>query len=79
MRINRKESCLFLQVVSEWKSVAALIVKREAILNELESFERHASCPGRLLNKGFSVNVNWSFKCSGIVVQNIDCLLLLCD
>jgi len=58
---------LFLQVVSEWKYVTALIVKREAILNDLESFERQASCPGRLLKKGFSVDVNCCFKWSGFV------------
>jgi len=50
---------LCLKVVAEWKYVTALIVKREAILNELESFEQHASFPGRLLNKGLFSDVDY--------------------
>jgi len=73
--IWRKWSQLRFQVVSQWKHVTALIVKREAVLNELESFERQASCPGRLLNKGYSADINCSFI--GSITALTRCSLLL--
>jgi len=51
-------------------------MEREAILSELEVFERQASFAGRLLNKGSSCDVNelffnWSKNCFVQKCRNI--------
>ncbi|XP_078484388.1 coiled-coil domain-containing protein 87-like isoform X1 [Ciona intestinalis] len=42
--------------VAAWEKVCEFILKREKLLHELELFERDASDPKRLLQKGSSVN-----------------------
>nr|XP_009861277.2 coiled-coil domain-containing protein 87-like isoform X2 [Ciona intestinalis] len=42
--------------VAAWEKVCEFILKREKLLHELELFEREASDPKRLLQKGSSVN-----------------------
>jgi len=40
------------QDVEKWEEIASLIIRRESYLSELEAFERFASDPRRLFNKG---------------------------
>jgi len=41
-----------MQVLSLWEKVATLIENREALMSELEKFERKSSDPSRFFTKG---------------------------
>lgn len=40
------------QVVNKWETAADLVIRREELMKKLEAFERTASRPSRLVNKG---------------------------
>ena len=40
-----------------WEAAAQAVLKREAIISELEAFERQASDPGRFFDKGLTYHI----------------------